>query len=580
MRGSRLPLDGPAGWVRLMPSALVGRPGEDVEAVVSMLLCRRFERAARRRPGQGDRGVDVFVPLDDGRIDVYQVKRYDHPLNAGQWRKVKDSYETLIQAVADGHLSVRNWYLTMPLDASDSDESKFAALTADAPFELCEWRGKAWLDALASEFPGVVDYYLNDGKERLEQTHRDLMAVLGARDAAPDAQGVAAVGDGLAALYRTLNDQDPLYRYDFAVGAASNRDMAIPDNPPGSLVFAAQVSDGEICVTWHVHARCDESIRERPIPIGLQFDVSEDPGLQESLRLFAEYGKPFLAPAGTAMMSFDLPGGLGGSRQNGSVRYVLRLRASRPDVEPVSVRLAMDAPTVGSRGVRLSGSHDGGAFAFEALHEFEPPMMRLRFSALELTGQPVALIIGGVNFMLALRGARLEVAAEYGPFMPFGDGIGASDAGRDGADDPTDSALAALAALYEIQQHTPTTVLVPDLTVVTVNQAREWDNVARLLRGETISDHRLGTLASVLSEPPERPFDGDNAFMVTTRLVADLGDQQLSLGEQVLHVDAATVRSDSDEPARLTVTPKPGRSWTRTRIVPTHDGTSSGNEGV
>lgn len=77
--------------------------------------------------------MDVFVPLEDGRIDVYQVKRFDRPLTASQWRKVKDSYDTLAQAVADGHFSVRAWYLTMPLDASNTDELKFANLTGGRP---------------------------------------------------------------------------------------------------------------------------------------------------------------------------------------------------------------------------------------------------------------------------------------------------------------------------------------------------------------------------------------------------------------------------------------------------------------
>jgi hypothetical protein len=570
-----------------MPSALVGRPGEDVEVVVSMLLCRRHERAARRRPGQGDKGVDVFVPLDDGRIDVYQVKRFDRPLTAGQWRKVKDSYDTLVQAVADGHFSVRNWYLTMPLDASDTDELKFADLTKGGPFDLCEWKGLAWLDALASEFPGVVDYYLGDGKARLEQTHRDLMAVLGARNAAGASAAAAAVGDGLAALYRTLNDQDPLYRYDFAVGAAVDRDAAVPQSAPGSLVFTAQVSDGEVCVTWHVHARCHESVRERPIPIGLQFDVSEDPALRESLRLFAEYGRPFAAPQGSATISLDLPGGFGGTQQTGSVRigptaqdasrrYVLRLRASRAGAEPATVRLAMDAPTVGSRGARLSGEHDGGAFAFEALHDFEPAAMRVRFSGLELAGKPVASVIDGVDFLLALRGAALEVAAEHGPFMPFGDGVVADGDDRgDSADGSADPELAALRALHEIQQHTATTVLVPDLAAVTVAQAREWGNVARILRGESITDRRLGVLTTVLEQAPGQPLEGDNAFVFTTDLVVDVGKQRLVLGQQALYLDAATVRTQPDEPARLTVTPWPGRSWTRTHVAPAQSASPS-----
>lgn len=279
-----------------MPSALVGRPGEDVEAVVSILLCRRHERAARRRPGQGDRGVDVAVPVNDGRIDVYQVKRYDRSLTAAQWRKIKESYDKLVEAVAEGHVAVRNWYLVLPLDQSESDAARFAKLVASGPFERCEWKGLAWLDALASEYPEVLDYYLADGKARLEEAHRDLMAVLGARASASDHADAGATTDGLTALHRMLNKHDPLYRYDFAVGSAEDRDAFVPAEPPGTLVATAQLSDVGTCVTWHVHARCDESVRERPIPIGLRFDADRDPALRESLRLFADYGKPFSAP--------------------------------------------------------------------------------------------------------------------------------------------------------------------------------------------------------------------------------------------------------------------------------------------
>jgi len=414
-----------------MPNALIGRSGEDVEAVVSMLLCRRYVRAARRRAGQGDRGVDVMVPADDGRLDVYQVKRYDRPLTASQWAKIRESYKTLARACGEGTLTVRNWYLALPLDQSESDEVKFAEMTAGRLFERCEWRGLAWLDALAAEFPDVIDYYLNNGRARLEETHRDLMSVLRTRDTAAETGDASAASDGLSALYRNLNQHDPHYRYEFAVGDAANRDAYLPQTPPDTLIATAQISDGGTCVTWHVHARCDESLRERPIPVGVRFDPTGSPEFQEALRLFVEYGQPFEGPAA---VSIDLPGGLGGDHDNGTIRigptaddaarsYILRMRiAGSADAAPSTARLLMRAPTVGSLGSRLTGEHDGGAFDFEGLHNFAPATMTMRFRPLDLTGRPVSSVIHGVEFLAAVPGRSLEVAAEHGPFMPFGDG--------------------------------------------------------------------------------------------------------------------------------------------------------------
>lgn len=559
-----------------MPSVLVGRPGEDVEAVVSMLLCLRYERAARRRPSRGDRGVDVAVPVDDGRIDVYQVKRYDRSLTASQWRKIKDSYDSLVKAVAEGHLAVRNWYLVMPLDQSDSDAAKFDALIADGPFELCEWKGLAWLDALASQYPEVGDYYLADGKARLQQAHQDLMAVLDARDSASGDAGQGALTDGLAALHRTLNRNDPHYRYDFAVGRTRDRDSFLLTEPPGTLVCTAQRSDGDTCVTWHVHARCDESVRERPIPLELSFDLDGDPTLQEALRLFIEYGKPFTAPHGSATITADLPGGLSAREQRGAVwllptaedarrRYVLRLRAVASDgTASAPVHLEMNAPTVGSRGVRLSGEHDGGAFTFEAFHDLEPSHMQLHFRARDLTGEPAISVAGGFEFLRVVRGSRLEIAAEHGPFMPFG--IVPADDDRAPRDETAaaseQTVLDALRALAALQEHTATTLLVPE--ILSPAHTREWQNVAKMMAGESIVDPELGELTTELTEPPAEPLTGDHAFAATGDLIVRVGDQQIILGQQILHISAARVTSDPARPARLMVTPLTGASWTRT----------------
>lgn len=356
--------------------------------------------------------------------------------------------------------------------------------------------------------------------------------------------------------------------------------MFVPEEPPGTLVFTAQLSEGDVCVTWHVHARCDESVRERPIPIGLRFDADRDPALRESLRMFADYGKPFVAPHGTATISMDLPGGLGGTRENASVvigptaqgaarRYVMRLRAVGPDgAVSAPVRLAMNAPTVGARGARLSGEHDGGAFTFEGFHDFEPARMNVRFSVLNLTGKPVASVIDGLEFLRAVAGSRLEVAAERSPFMPFGD-IPARDGNpeqRGEEDDGGEQAvLGAMRALVALQEHTATTLLVPDLDRVTRGDAREWQTVASILAGETVVDPRLGELRTELQEPPVEPLGGDHAFAFSGELAVWVGEQHVVLGQQIVQISAARVLSDPDRPGRLTVTPLPGASWTRTR---------------
>jgi len=70
-----------------------------------------------------------------------------------------------------------------------------------------------------------------------------------------------------------------------------------------------------------------------------------------------------------------------------------------------------------------------------------------------------------------------------------------------------------------------------------------------------------------LEQPPAEPLEGDHAFMFTTALSLVVGSQTVVLGQQMLHVDAATVCSDPERTAHLTVTPGADRQWTR-RLAP------------
>ena len=93
--------------------------GEAVEAVVGMLLCSQLTIAVRVRPSQGDAGIDIFVPGPAGcgkERAVYQVKRYCENLTSSQKRKIKQSYERVVEASRKQGWRITEWHLVMPLD--------------------------------------------------------------------------------------------------------------------------------------------------------------------------------------------------------------------------------------------------------------------------------------------------------------------------------------------------------------------------------------------------------------------------------------------------------------------------------
>src|SRR6266550_2895080 len=98
-----------------MPSALVDRLVRTSKP--SSPCCSAGATSGPRVDARaGATGASMSSCPSIGRIDVYQVKRYDRSLTAAQWRKIKESYDRLVEAVAEGHVAVLNWYLVMPLD--------------------------------------------------------------------------------------------------------------------------------------------------------------------------------------------------------------------------------------------------------------------------------------------------------------------------------------------------------------------------------------------------------------------------------------------------------------------------------
>ena len=97
-------------------------------------------------------------------------------MTSSQRRQIRQSLQRILD---DPRLNrpVTNWSLVVPMDPTSEDEGWFHQLTAQAPFP-CDWKGQLFWDSEAGKHAHVIDYYLRDGKARLEGRVRDLQHLL------------------------------------------------------------------------------------------------------------------------------------------------------------------------------------------------------------------------------------------------------------------------------------------------------------------------------------------------------------------------------------------------------------------
>jgi hypothetical protein len=109
--------------------------------------------------------VDVAEPNSDG-YHVYQIKGFTGSMTSSRRRQVEQSLQRILD---DPRLDrpVTGWSLVVPIDPTAEDEAWFGQLTAQAPLP-CDWKGKLFWDSEAAKHAHVIDYYLRDGKARLE----------------------------------------------------------------------------------------------------------------------------------------------------------------------------------------------------------------------------------------------------------------------------------------------------------------------------------------------------------------------------------------------------------------------------
>ena len=303
--------------------------GEEIEAVLGVLLCREHPTATRVKPSKGDGGIDVWVP-DGESATVYQIKGYTGNIDSTRRGHIKGSWETILAYAEENSITLSAWYLVTPENPTKEQLKWFKELTQGVSFP-CVWRGLDFVDGLAAKYPEVIDYYLRDGRDRLEATIQRFLSIAGLKN--PAASPASSI-DSLKELHGALNQFDPHFYYDFSVQMLS-ADGTCPPAPvaPGAIA-GVRLSDNERCITYNTVPRFNEALKERPVPGSMTLTAEPESPLHKQIDDWAKFGTPLnYVPAKD--VRWDLPGGFGGIYEEA----VVTIGASKP--QPGSLIEAM-----------------------------------------------------------------------------------------------------------------------------------------------------------------------------------------------------------------------------------------------
>jgi hypothetical protein len=519
-----------------------------VERVLSVMLLQERPRAWRRERSRGDGGVDVADVVEGGH-EVFQIKSFTGALTSARKRDIKKSFES---ALAGGSLNGRivAWRLLLPMDPSKEAEKWFRELTEAAPFQ-CEWLGKSRVDLLAANNPHVIDYYLRDGRGRIEQRYRDLLRTRDIIDSADTGPRAAEITEGLRQLLEGLNRDDPHYAYAFE--ASHDRPPVEAEmRRPGLVMTMTECIADRGCVSVRVFARHRHAMEERPVEISFNVAANSDAHVQ--LQRSMDYGSTAELEDGSLTdLSVSAPGGLAiakqtagarvwGHSEEGFVPFILSFAVVDEDGEELArTTVAVTDRRSGARGRELTCVESGGAFSLKllianpaagndasvSLADWEP----------DYWGRPAAKVQNGIALLSHLNKPNaLIVSLEPGGrhMMTLGIGQGSAPISRVVREFVDD--------LSALQQHCPATLNVP--TAITTGDVRRVHGAAQLVAG-TIIDRVWDKAEFVVDAEAVENFVANllepHAIAVVTPLTVTIGDQDFELGNQLMRFTGARV---------------------------------------
>jgi hypothetical protein len=521
--------------------------GEAVEEFVAALLLLKHPRGNIITPAQGDRGIDIRIPTEDNRFDIYQVKRYTRPLTTKQLRSVEGSWREFVDKTLP-LLPVRSWNLVTPWNPTNNRLEWLKELTSGVVLdESPGWIGRTNLDVCAAHNSRLVDYYFGDGGRRTEELMAQALA--GAKEL-PNIAGhdlLSAIAVRQEALAAALDEVDPFYRYTSEIRVGRLGPLDAPD--PG---FAALIgTDSDECSIvvrelgehhlWilRIHPLSAESLRLRPLSTTIT--MSAEPGSPEhtALQRFVTYG---VAP--------DIP----------LPARVIRIgaaaapRADLPDlelkIEPSgrTVELVNIQRTTGlhGNGLRIAGTDRAGSIEVEFLANDADHTAELQITPHDVGGQPPRLVLPTLQAMEELfsGSATVTLAIAGGPGL-----IRPWEVERDEKFQRSSTTWAALAkALMELQRHTTAQLTMPHS--INSGEYNQILDAAAILRGEIVEDEWDG-VAMNITDPEavtSQRSEGEFAIMVIRPLVIKYDGRAITFDDRfITHTPTARF----EDPAAL-----------------------------
>ncbi len=458
------------------------------------------------RPSQGDGGLDVVVPTGlsfPGPVVDYQVKYFSTNLTASQKKQIERSLVAARETHSDGSgISIEQWFLTLPLDPTREQCTWLADLAASlqTPFPV-EWRGLSYLDGLSAKYQDVIDYYLRDGRTRLEDSIAQLRGLVGLEGASDPGRLLlpADVDDPLRKMFLALNRDDPHFKYEYEV---TDRPPPLANRP--NLLASASRTENDVCVTVHIIARYELATADAPIAISFTIDpAAMDETTQAAWESALRYGTSVELGLGVVNYSeVGLPAGLGWSGENVVIRVGSARSLALPGgrirwcivppgsglAQPIAeVLILCDAPTLGPQGgTRTTGQDSSELIRTVGLVDGDPPDASAKFTIFlpdlsTLVGRPVQEVVPILRFATNWHAPnRLKFAPEYGPLM--------TDPDLEIPSPPQlpEWTLRYAEAVQLISDRTGTAVCLPDLADVSESHYNEIRAIATLLQGGSI----------------------------------------------------------------------------------------------